>query len=224
MELAFGARLPGHTHLQLHELNPALTRTTELPIEAPQRLGTILRCSTRLASLYGPTSWVPASLTRIHDNLSTMVPTPIDYAIYNIGAHSYLPLLYGPSSDASPSTRNWTTNKGQRRPRYSDSPDRPVGRGPWAPVPPSNRSNNVPAPDGYATAEPGAHLHLPALHGSATGLPTNSEFGPQMTNHISTNGIARLDPWGYPAKHSQVPADPYGPGRRQPHFDSDPDS
>ena len=149
-----------------------------------------------LPPLYGPTSWVPASSTRIHDNPSTKVPTPIDYVIYNIGAHSYLPLLYGPSSDASPSTRNWTPNKGQTRPGYSDSPHRPVGPWAtlWAPLPPSNRSNIVPALDGYATAELGAHLHLPALHGSATGLPTNSEFGPQMTNHISTIGIGRLGP------------------------------
>ena len=97
MELAFRARLPGHIHLQLHELNPALTQITELPIEAPQWLGTIPGCSPGLASLYGPTSRVPASLTRTHDNPSTKAPTPIDYAIYKIGAHSYLPLLYGPS-------------------------------------------------------------------------------------------------------------------------------
>ena len=29
LELAFRARLPGHTHLQLHELNPTPTRTPE---------------------------------------------------------------------------------------------------------------------------------------------------------------------------------------------------
>ena len=40
MELAFRARLPGRTHLQLHELNSPLTRTPESPVGAlPQNLG-----------------------------------------------------------------------------------------------------------------------------------------------------------------------------------------
>ena len=38
MELAFRARLPGHTHLQLHELNLPPTRMPEQPVGAPLQL------------------------------------------------------------------------------------------------------------------------------------------------------------------------------------------
>ena len=39
MELAFGARLPGSTHLQLQKLNPATTRTTEQPATTSNKRG-----------------------------------------------------------------------------------------------------------------------------------------------------------------------------------------
>ena len=138
MELAFGARLPGHTHLQLHELNPASTRITELPVGAPQQWpGTIPRCSPGLATPLRTNLRVPASPTRIHACPSTEVPTPSDYVIYNLGAHSDLPLLYGPSSGASPSTRIRIPNKGSDKARRTrirlTSPWATL----WAPVSPT---------------------------------------------------------------------------------------
>ena len=173
MELAFGARLPGHTHLQLHELNPASTRITELPVGAPQQWpGTIPRCSPGLATPLRTNLRVPASPTRIHASPSIEVPTPSDYVIYNLGAHSDLPLLYGPSSGASTSTRiQIPQHRVRQGPAYSDSPHLPAGHSLGASLAdsePSNRNDIVPAPDGYATAKLGAHLHLPVLYGPST--------------------------------------------------------
>ena len=118
---------------------------------------------------------MPASPTRIHASPSTEVPTPSDYAIYNLGAHSDLPLLYGPSSGASPSTRIRIPNTGSDKARRT----RIRRTSPWAtlraPVPPTRNlqteNDIVPAPDGHATAKLGAHLHLPVLYGPSTVCP-----------------------------------------------------
>ena len=129
---------------------------------------------TRTCHLLRANPRVPASPTRIHANPSTEVPTPSDYVIYNQGAHSDLPLLDGPSSGASPPTRTRIPQHGLRQgPAYSDSPHLPVGHSlgaSFADSEPSNRNDIAPAPDGYATAKLGAHLHLPVLYGPSMGF------------------------------------------------------
>ena len=174
MELAFGARLPGHTHLQLHELNPASTLRTELPIGAPQQwFDTIPRRSPGLADPLRANLRMTASPTRIHANPSTEAPTPSDYVIYNPGAHSDLPLLNGPSPGASPPTRiRIPQHRLRQGPAHSGLQHLPLGHSPGASSAdsePPNRNDIMSAPDGFATANLGAHPYLPLLYGPSTG-------------------------------------------------------
>ena len=139
MELAFGARLPGLTHLQLHEFNPTSTQTTEQPTEAPQQwLDAIPLCSPGLAAPHWANLRMTASPTQIHANPSSKEPTPSDCVSYNLDAHPDLPLLNGPSPGVGPLTRIQIPQHGLRQgPAHSDPSHLLEGLSLWAPDSPT---------------------------------------------------------------------------------------
>ena len=86
MELAFGARLPGPTHLQLRKLNLATTRTTEQPARTPNK---------RSYHYHGAPPVLPranlyalASPTRTYSLQVPRSPTPGGYSPHKTDGHS----------------------------------------------------------------------------------------------------------------------------------------
>ena len=100
MELAFGARLPGPTHLQLQKFNPATTRTTEQPARTPNKRGYHYHGAPPVlprANLYAL-----ASPTRTCSLQVPRPPTPGNvYHTKLMGTHSDLLLSHGPRSGAT---------------------------------------------------------------------------------------------------------------------------
>ena len=69
MELAFRARLPGHTHLQLHELNSSLTRTPKSPVGALPQI-----------------PWTTSTLTRVHRSSAGRPPYQVQVPARRLGS------------------------------------------------------------------------------------------------------------------------------------------
>ena len=86
MELAFGARLPGSTHLQLQKLNPATTRTTEQPATTSNKRGCHYHGAPPV--LLRANLHALASPTRTYSPQVAKPPTPGGYSPHKTDGHS----------------------------------------------------------------------------------------------------------------------------------------
>ena len=151
MELAFGARLPGPTHLQLQRLNLATTRTTKQPARTPNKGAVTTTALTRCR--HGPTfmRW-PCQLGPTHSKCQG--PQRRGIFTTQIDGHSLRLATppHGPRSGASPPTRTRLPPTRTRiRPGVPRLAALPARHGPTNSIRPRSPHNNdnTPRSRGY---------------------------------------------------------------------------